>query len=101
MRHDSHYLLTGPGPGPLARLLGALAAAAALTVSLILGFVFFLVLLGVGLVVGIVVWLQVRRLRREIAAQVDRSSGPGRAAPDKDVLEGDYEVVRESERPGR
>ena len=96
MRHDSHYLLAGPGPGPLARFLGALAAAAALAVSLLLGFVFFLVLLAVGLVVGIIVWWQVRRLRRDIEAQMETAGGR-----DETVLEGDFEVVSDEQRHDR
>lgn len=96
MRQQSPYLLSGPGPGPVARFLGALAAALALTLSMILGFVFFLIVLGVVLIMAVVVWAKIGRLRREMRAQ-----GGSPTDPETTILDGDYEVLRDRERRDR
>ena len=96
MKQQSPYLLSGPGPGPVARFLGALAAALALTLSMILGFVFFLVVLGATVVMAIVVWFKLRRVRRDMPSpDVDPKD------PATTVLDGDYEIIEGRERRDR
>lgn len=89
MRQDGPYLLSGPGPGPVARFIGAVVAALALTLSMIVGFVFFLIVLGVGAVVGSYLWIKLRRLRRQM------EPGPDTSDPASTILEGDFEVIDE------
>lgn len=89
MQHHPKYIVYGGNaPGPIGRILMALAAAALATVSLVLGFFFFLAFLGVGLVVAAVMWFRLRQVRREIQQAAERSGGSGDS-----VIEGDFTVV--------
>lgn len=93
MQHQTKYIAYGGNsPGPIGRVLMALAAAVLATVSLVLGFFFFLAFLGVGLVVAAIVWFRLRQVRRDIRQAAERS---GRS--EDAVIEGDFTVV--SSRP--
>jgi len=93
MQQQTRYIVYGgKSPGPIGRVLMALAAAVLATLSLVLGFFFFLAFLGVGLVVAAVMWFRLRQVRRDVQRAAERSGRSGDS-----VIEGDFTVV--SSRP--
>jgi len=88
MQQTRYIVYGGKSPGPIGRVLMALAAAALATLSLVLGFFFFLAFLGVGLVVAAVMWFRLRQVRQDIQQAEERSGRGGDS-----VIEGDFKVV--------
>ncbi len=84
--------LNPPPPGPLARIVAAIAGAALMVGAFMIGMVAFVVLLGVGAVMAIWFWFRTRDVRRAFreAAEQTAANSPATAS---EPIEAEYTVV--------